>query len=63
MAPAEASDCKMLVHSQCDHPETAQGKQTPLEASSCAESLAAKFQAAGMTKVQLALDLRHEKKS
>ncbi|CAL1145976.1 unnamed protein product [Cladocopium goreaui] len=39
------------------------GKQTPLEASSCAESLAAKFQAAGMTKVQLALDLRHEKKS
>lgn len=37
-----------------------QGKQNPLEAATCAGSLATKFQAAGMTKVHVGAFIRHD---
>ena len=37
-----------------------QGKQNPLEAANCAGSLAAKFQAAGMTKAHVGVCIRHD---
>ena len=37
-----------------------QAKQNPQEAATCAGSLAAKFQAAGMTKVHVGAFIRHD---